>query len=174
MPAAEDLAAICKSTRLAQGKSLEQFYGPMGLGKNWAFRMENPDAICPGTGKPYSSVIHENLLALLKAMGLTFAAAKTGASCFADLERVVDCLTSVDATTKAHMKAANRGLFQHGYTTPERGERGAAQCGAKCQECKGPLRRDDGAADYDPGDTELCWKCDEALYPEADYGMGDE
>ena len=112
----EDLGSICKSTREAQGKSLEAFYGTGVTARGWGFRLENPGGI-NGDGSRMGSPMHEKLAELIDRMGLTLAPATNTEACWADVERSIMGLNSIPKHDREMVLAAALGAFSRSYQT---------------------------------------------------------
>ena len=122
MGVTEDLAVICKSTRVSQGKSLEGFYGSGKTARSWGYRLENPGRVHPRSKKRFGSPMHAKLAELLDRMGLTLAPATNSDACWADVERTIKGLQSIPEHDREMVLAAALGVFSHAYKTSEREE----------------------------------------------------
>lgn len=126
MPITEDLGAICKSTRISQGKSLEAFYGTGKTARSWGFRLENPNGIHLRNGKRIGSPLHWKLAELIDRLGLRFAPKDDGEACWADVERKILSLQTIPEHDRKLVLAAALGVFSRAYQTSERDEEDAA------------------------------------------------
>lgn len=90
MPIIDDLGRTMKTQRELRGEGYEVFYKRLGRGKNWGWRLENPSAICPNTGRPYGSPLGQKPAKLLDSLGLTVAVKSDSGACVADLITCID------------------------------------------------------------------------------------
>ena len=111
----EDLAAICRSTRQSQGKSLEAFYGTGKTARSWGYRLENPNGLHLRDGKRQGSPMHEKVAGIIDRLGLTLAPTTDSDSCWADVERTIKGLQTIPEHDREMVLAAALGVFSQAY-----------------------------------------------------------
>ena len=117
MGVAEELGGICRSTRLAQGKTFEEFYGTTRTARAWGHRLENPNGLHVRDGKRIGSPMHHRVAALIDRLGLTLAPAIHTESCWAKVESSIMGLNSIPEHDREMVLAAALGVFSRAYQT---------------------------------------------------------